>query len=88
MPHEHTGLTKVEYRVRPHIRYSVTRYYEDHDGAGGGCEEIGEYSREEGAYDVAYAMCRAEHQRLGWPLGDERIQYPRSPSDANAVKED
>ena len=78
-----SDLVKVEYRVRPHTRYTVTRWYEGINT--GGCEEIGEYSREESAYDVAYAMCKAEHIRLGWPLSDERIQYPRSPSDANAT---
>lgn len=73
----------IEYRVRDVSRYIVTRYETGPEGAG--VSTIGEYGREESAYDVAYALCKAEHQRLGWPVGDERIQYPQSPSDANVT---
>ena len=67
---------KVEYRVRPHVRYVVTRYEESDDGNTGSCSERGEYGNNEIAFEVAYALCKAEHERLGYPLGDERIQYP------------
>jgi hypothetical protein len=30
------------------------------------------------AYAVGYALCKAEHDRLGWPPADERIQYPKA----------
>jgi len=68
-------MEKIEYKVRVTQRYFVTRYAEG-DGQAGS-STFGEYDNEEVAYEVAYALCRAEHERLGWPLGDERIQYPR-----------
>ena len=66
--------TKVEYRVRQVERYIVTRYHEI-DGRAG-LETIGEYAQHTVAHEVAYALCKAEHQRLGWEAGDERIKYP------------
>lgn len=76
---------KIEYSIRPITRYIVTRYETsgpDENGRGsGGCAQIGgEYSTAEGAYEVGYAMCRVEHDRLGWELGDGRIQYPQHPA--------
>lgn len=66
---------KIEYRVRPVERYIVTRY--KGGIASSGIEGRGEFDNFETAYEVAYALCKAEHDRLGWPLGDERIQYPK-----------
>ena len=66
---------KVEYRVRPVTRYIVTRYHEDEVGLAG-CDFKGEYGSEEVAYEVGYALAKEEHQRLGYPPGDERIKYP------------
>lgn len=70
---------KIEYRVRPVTRYVVTRY-EEHShpngNPGGGCCTKGEFDNEETAYAVAYALARHEHEQKGWPVGDERIQYP------------
>ena len=66
----------IEYRVRPVTRYIVTRYSQERDRLGGS-SECGEYDRYDTAYQVAYALCRAEHERLGYPLGDERIKYPQ-----------
>ena len=65
----------IEYKVRPVTRYVVTRF--ERKGSAGGCEQHGEFDNAETAYAVAYALCRAEHERLGWPLEDERIQYPK-----------
>ena len=66
---------KIEYRVRPVTRYIVTRYEETaHTGAS---TTHGEYDSEEVAQEVGYALCKAEHDRLGWSPSDERIQYPR-----------
>ena len=64
---------KIEYRVRMVPRYIVTRYH----APGGGSEFKGEFGSYEAAYAVAYALCKDEHQRLEWPLDDERIQYPQ-----------
>lgn len=65
----------IEYKVRPVTRYIVTRF--EREGARSLSGQQGEFDNAETAYDVAYALCRAEHERLGWPVGDERIQYPQ-----------
>ena len=70
-------IGKIEYRVIPITRYTVTRYYSGENT--GGVEQRGEYNNANVAYEVGYALARAEHDRLGWPLGDERIKYPESP---------
>lgn len=76
--------TKIEYRVRPVTRYIVTRYHESENG--GGVDTLGEYDNHDTAYAVGYALCKAEQERLGWPIGDERIMYPEHPShNPNAV---
>ena len=72
-----SNLSKVEYRVRKIERYIVTRFHEDEGGQTGGSAVKGEYDNEDIATEVAYALCRAEHHALGWPPGDERIQYPQ-----------
>jgi len=65
----------LEYRVRPVTRYVVTRFCRVGDGQHLSTE--GEYEDGHCANRVAYALCKAEHDRLGYPPGDERIQYPR-----------
>lgn len=71
----------TEYRVKPVTRYIVTRYFNE----GRGCDsssdtrQIGsEYYDAHVAYEVAHALCRAEHERLGYAPGDKRIIYPNS----------
>lgn len=74
---------KIEYRVRPVTRFIVTRFecVSHPDGReSGSCYTRGEFDNFETAYQVGYALCRDEHQRLGWPLGDERINYPEPAS--------
>jgi len=70
----------IEYRVRPVTRYIVTRFERSGNGAscigGGGGGGHGEFDNYETAYQVGYALAKADHERKGWPLGDERIQYP------------
>jgi len=78
-------LSKVEYRVVPVTRYMITRYHELADGPGAGSETKGQFDNPTVAFEVAYALCKAEHDRLGFPPGDERIQYPRHPSRADAA---
>ncbi len=70
----------IQYRVIPVTRYQVTRYErEEFDKRRVSCGSIqkGEFDSERIAYEVAYALCKEEHQRLGWPIGDVRIQYPK-----------
>lgn len=66
----------IEYRVKDVSRYIVTRYHGGPDGAS--IEERGEYGNKNVAHEVAYALCKAEHERLGWDVGDPRIQYPKA----------
>lgn len=73
---------KIEYRVRPVTRFIVTRWQGDEAGH---CQQASQtvgndYSNADTAYEVAYALCKAEHDRLGYPPGDERVQYPYHPS--------
>lgn len=77
-------IGKIEYRVRKITRYTVTRYYESASGATGSSEPKGEYENADIAYEVAYALCKADHERYEFPIGDERIVYPAHP-DAPAV---
>lgn len=83
---------KIEYRIKPVTRYIVTRWEdplsdqpEPHNVA---CARQigGEYANGDVAYEVAYALCAAEHQRLGWELSDERIRYPGRPGEAECIK--
>lgn len=71
-------IGKIEYRVRPVTRYIVTRHEESADGKSGSTGgAAAEYDNADIAYEVGYALCRAEHERLRLPPGDERIQYPK-----------
>jgi hypothetical protein len=77
-------LGKIEYRVRTTTRYLITRYHEGADGRSASSECKGEYDNGAVAYEVAYALCKAEHERLGLPVGDERILYPTHPFNMDA----
>lgn len=73
----------VEYRVREIKRFTVTRHEMHVDSKGlescGANRQIGSaYDNFETAYAVAYALCQKEHQDLGYPVDDQRIQYPIS----------
>jgi hypothetical protein len=60
----------VEVRVRPVVRYIVTRYESGQkpDGASyGGCETIGEFANEGTADTVAMALREIERQGLRNP---------------------
>lgn len=80
-----SDIDQVEYRVRKVERYIVTRYVGNKQAGAGSLMERGEYQNEETAFEVAYALCKAEHEQLGWPLGDERIQYPKRFDEAVAA---
>ena len=72
-------MMKVEYRVRPITRYIVTRWHEETDDQGrhlGGSDTRGEYDNAEVAYEVAYALCKAEHDASGQPLDSMSFIYP------------
>ena len=69
--------TKLEYRVKPVTRYTVTRY--EDTGNTGSVTERGTFDNPDVAYEVAYALCKADHERLGYKVDDERVQYPEHP---------
>ncbi len=81
-------MDKIEYRVRPVTRYIITRYEEGDGGRSCGSSCLGEHDSPEVAFEVGYALCKVEHDRLGWPPGDERITYPRRPGEAESVRAD
>lgn len=81
------GMTaKLEYRVRSAPRYFVTRFHETVDGSAG-VETKGVYDSIEVACEVAYALCKAEHDKLGFAPGDDRIVYPLMHPSSAAVSE-
>lgn len=65
----------IEYKVRPITRYIVTRYEEGETN--GSSSQHGTFDNPTTAHLVAYALCKQDHERLGWPIDDERIQYPQ-----------
>lgn len=70
-----SAIAKLEYRVKQAPRYYVTRFHELEDGSAG-VETKGVYDNPETADEVAYALCKAEHERLGFAPGDTRVRYP------------
>lgn len=86
--------TRIEYRIRPVTRYIITRYESTYVDFGGGnmagntgsCEERGEYDNERVAYDVAYALCRLEHDKSGAPLDSPDFKYPTEPGLTECIR--
>jgi hypothetical protein len=72
----------IEYRVKTVERYIVTRYEKQGDETA--VVERGNFASPHIAYEVAYALARADHERKGWPPFDVRIQYPRHPIEPEA----
>lgn len=74
---------KTEYRIRAKEIYYITRFHDDGEGV---CDSrsLGEHTSAETAYQVAYALAKAEHERLGYAISDERIVYPERPDEINA----
>lgn len=71
----------LEYRVIPFTQYQVTRYIE-YSGGMASSEPHGEYANEHMALAVAEALCKVEHEALGWPIDDERITCPSLPKES------
>lgn len=69
----------LEYRVKPITRYVITRHEISPSGKAGCNSERGQYDNADVAWEVAYALCKMEHERFGYPPGDERVVYPRHP---------
>lgn len=73
---------KVEYRVRPVTRYIITRYYATENT--GGVEQRGEFDNYRTAHDVAYALCKLDHDLAGTSRGDPGFQYPSFSEDESS----
>lgn len=76
---------KIEYKVRPVTRYIVTRYYSEKliesptlSQSRGRCDTKGEFDNYDTAYAVAYALAKAELERLGLSPFDETVIFPES----------
>lgn len=71
---------KVEYRIKPTTRYIITRYHadlgDDKSACSAGSETRGEYDNADVAYDVAYALCKLEHDKSGQPADSMNFIYP------------
>jgi hypothetical protein len=89
---EQLELKRVEYRVRPVTRFIVTCCEEWNlpEGSPNGqtperrVVERGEFDNPDMAWEVGYALAKQRHELIGWPVGDDRIQYPQHPRAANA----
>ena len=67
----------IEYRVKRVERFIVTRHEESDSETTGSTRQIGnEYDGFEVAYEVAYALARADQDRLGLPPGDMGVIFP------------
>ena len=75
-----TEPKQIEYRVVPKTTYEVERIKN-------GVRSIsnGRTATAQEAYDYAYQLAFAERERLGWPPGDERIQFPKRPQSEEAA---
>ena len=68
----------IEYRIKPVVRYFVTRHVSD--GVVSGVQNCGsEYSSGETAYEVAYALARADVERLSLPIDSMEVIFPTQP---------
>lgn len=77
-------IKKVEYRVRPITRYIVTRFEREESPdsvncTAGASTQHGVFDSGEVAYQVAYALCRHEHEKSGEPLDSRNFKYPSIP---------
>lgn len=82
---ERSDMKKVEYKVRPITRYVITRYEEI--GNAGRSEQRGVYDNGEIAYQVAYALCKMEHDQSGEPVGSTNFIYPSIPEGVSVMPE-
>lgn len=74
-----SSKVSIEYRVKPVTRYIVTRF-ENSGELKGSVYERGEFENADTAYAVGYALCKADHDRLGYEVGSELIKYPTHPN--------
>jgi hypothetical protein len=67
----------IEYRVKRVERFIVTKYEEDTSKTTGSVRQIGkEFDNFETAYEVGYALAKADKERLGLGPGDDGVIFP------------
>lgn len=67
----------IEYRVKRVERFIVTRYEQDENATTCASRQVGkEFDSFETAYEVGYALARADQERLGLPPGDDGVIFP------------
>ncbi len=68
----------IEYKIKPVVRYFITRHETTENT--GSTQNVGsEYANGETAFEVAYALARAEANRLSLPIGSMDLIYPQTP---------
>lgn len=65
----------IEYRLRPITRFVVTRY--EGTPNTGSLKTIGEYDNKDVAYEIGYALAKAEADRLELPPGSMEVIFPQ-----------
>jgi hypothetical protein len=67
----------IEYRVKRVERFIVTRYEEGKESLTGSSRQIGkEFDNFDIAYEVGYALAKADKERLGLGPGDDGVIFP------------
>ena len=64
----------IEYRIRPVTRFIVTRF--EMTAGNGVSKTLGEFENADLAHQAGHALAFSEREALGWPPGDDRIQFP------------
>lgn len=73
----------IEYRVKRVERFIVTKFEDDATGGTVSCRQIGkEFDNFETAYEVGYALAKADKERLGLMPGDDGVIFPSSSLEA------
>lgn len=67
-------MAQIEYRVKRVERYIVTR--SEQEETSGSVVQRGFYETPQVAYEVAYALCKAEHEKSGEEPGSMNFIYP------------
>lgn len=77
----------IEYRVKRVERFIVTRYEEAKESGTASVRQVGkEFDSFDTAYEVGYALARADQERLGLSTGDDGVIFPsQSLEDARAA---
>lgn len=82
-------MENIEYQVRLVTRYIVTRFESSNsEGGAGHCGSAvkGEYENADVAYEVAYALAKADQERLNIPCDDMRVIFPKHPNTADVSR--